>query len=772
MDLVKLVTHEDIYINNKPYIVLFTREGNIRTSTTIDTFKPYFFVKKKEYPKEIKEILKSLRGEDVVKYEVSTPNEVPDHIGLFSKTWEDDIKYRTRYLVDKIDKIEPVKLRVQYTDIETSIAKGYITSIQIFDNYLNKVVCFVWRKDFKPGKMERKYTFPDGYSFSATIYKLNSERSLLDQYIKFVQSTQPDILTGWYFIDFDMPEIIGRINAYQGLSSGMLSPLGRCYVSERGYGDKVKCKGRVVIDMLQAYRDLQQAEMPDESLEAISQKVLKVGKVEHDENLDDLWLEDIERFVEYGCKDAVLVYRIDKECHVLDHYDTMRRFTGSGWENMYSNTQLWDIYMLRKVKGRCVLPSKRTQHIPRIPGAEVFMPSRGIHEWICLLDLKSLYPSIIITFNMSPETILEAPGPNCNVLKNGIIFNRQPLGLLPEMLLELFDLRAIYQKEMNKHQFGTSEYTVYNNLQYAIKQHMNALYGAMLFKSFRLSNEAIGRSITFCGREIILWIRTEVQKLGFKVLYGDTDSVFYHSKGKSIEEIVEEFTKVVDHLNKELPKKIAELGGNPDYCKITIQPEKIYRYLLMALKKDKSEEAAKKTYAGRVVWAGGKKVDKVDIKGFALKKSNSSPLTQNLGDKVFSCIFGYEPLKNLTKYFKEAKSKLKNKNPDYKYIGMPQGFGNIELNRPHPRGAKYANEYLGEHFKVGDKPKLVYLAVTPPGYPSTDVVCYRRSLPAGFVVNWQLMFEKSVIMKFENIFEAADLIFEKYAYGQTGLDQF
>ncbi len=789
--MVGLCTLEQVTVGKKPYIILFSRQGLTRTKTVIDNFQPYFYIPETEYPylthKPI-EKYPALLGESTSKFYVQTPEDVKELRRQFSKTWEGDVRYHLRYLIDEVPKIDKVNLRSHYTDIETN-EKEEIVSIAVFDSYLNKVVCFAWREDLKPEKLETAYTFPSGYQFKASIYLYSNKIEMLQNYVKFVRSTEPDVLTGWYFIDFDMKEIIRELNSTQGLSSSWLSPIGKCYVSRKDFGhdkEDVVCKGRVVWDMLIAYKTLQPTGLPDSSLEAISQKELGEGKKPLEHHVFWYWHNDFNTMIEYCCKDAVLVHRIDKKCHVLDYYDTMRRWTGCGWDNLFSDTQMWDIYLLRKVHGKQVLPTKVSKIIPKIKGAEVFETTKGIHKWICLLDLKSLYPSIIITFNLSPETLfnknehINTPVNNCYNLSNGISFKKQPMGLLPSVLLEMKQERAKYQAEMAKYPFGTVEYNVYFNLQTAIKVFMNALYGSMLYKNFRISSREIGESVTYCGREIIKWIRKRLEELGFKILAGDTDSVFYFSQKDNLPEIIKELENVVAILNADLPKKIEELGNAQDNCQIKIEAKKIYEHLLLAKKKSKKTEGgAKKRYAGRVRFAEGKEVDQLDVMGFEVRRSNNSRLTVELQKKVFRCLLGFESRENLKVYIQEARKILSNPNPDYEYVGIPQGIGtdleSYKTSNPWIKGVLFANEFLGLKFGIGDKPKLIYVSGLPKEYPKTETLCFRNNLDItgkGFILDTNKMFEKTVVMKLESLFDAADINLEEILFGQKSLNQF
>jgi len=783
----KLVTIEQATIGSKTYIFLFTRDGPTRQKIVIDNFRPYFYILEEEYSpdfhpnkKENLEKFKTLTGETVIKFHVQTPGDVPHFRKMFSKTWEADVPFCTRYLIDKVPKLDPVNLRVQYTDIEWDQETDQIISIAVYDNYLNKCVAFVWRKDLKPKVEQKNYVFPKtGYRFNASIHYYSSRESMLQDYIKFIRQTDPDVLTGWYFTKYDMPGIINSINTVKGLSAAWLSPIGKAYVEEeRFYGQDVVVKGRVVWDTLKAYENLQPTGLPDASLEAIAQKELGEGKYPLDKPISWLWRNDIEALVEYNCKDSVLVYRIDNKCKILDYYDSLRRWVGCEWNHLFSATQMWDTYILRKVHDKVVLPTKKRVEIERIKGAEVFTPQKGVHEWVVVLDLKSLYPSNIVTFNMSPETLVRGkPEPNRKVynLPNGVSFYAEPVGLFPSILMELDEERNKYKVLEKQYPFGTSEYYVYFHLQEGIKKHKNALYGASVHENFRLATRDIGKTTTFVGRKVVNRVRQRLINRVFKVLYGDTDSVFYFSKKNNLSDIIEEMESVVEDINSDLKNLVEELGGDRENCHIRIEPKKIYRHLLITQVKS-GKRGAKKRYAGRVVWAEGKEVDELDIMGFEFRRSNTSQLTRDLQKKIFRVLFKYEPREKLKAYIKEAKEKLAS--ADYEYFGIPQSitkpFGKYKTDNPWVRGAKWSNEYLGLKFTVGDKPKILYVRDVPKDYPKTDVMAFRRNsdVPPGTVVDVEKMFEKAVIMKLEQILDAANLSVEEIVYGQTSLDQF
>ncbi len=678
MNKIPLVTIEYSEINKQPHIVLFVRENRIRKKIVAKNFIPYFYVPINEHPlfadiNQNLETFKTLDGETCAKYYTKTPSEVIEARKMFSKTWEADVRFTSRFLIDEVPQIEKTELRIQYTDIETDIQTNQIISIATYDNYLNKVVCFAWKEGIRSETTQETFTFPSGYQFKASVRLYNSKESMLGDYVKFIQETDPDILTGWYFLDFDMPRIVEAIDSVKGLSSAHLSPMGTCYVNKNDdkqhYEPNVTCKGRVLWDMLEAYKKLQPTGLPSKSLEAISQKELGEGKKPLEHSISWLWKNNLKTLVEYNAKDSILVYRIDEKNKIIDYYDSLRRQVGCEWSNIYSSNQKWDIKILRKMHGKVALPTKKRIEITRIKGAEVFLPAtKGIKDWVVLLDLKGLYPSIIVSLNLSPETFVKSgEKPLCRVynLKNGLSFKSQPIGIIPSCLLELAEEREKYKKEMKKYPFGTDEYDVYDHLQTGVKVMRNSLYGDTLYGNFRLASREVGESTTFIGRTIIIWTKQKLEQMGFKVIYGDTDSIFYLAKKQNFAEIIEEMHDVVKELNEGFKGLIEESGGDKDKSQIVIEPKKIYRQFLIAQRKGNSGELAKKRYAGRLCFA------KLKRNKVWLSREKNIPIADvKVGDKLIAYDF-----KNKKFEETEVKEIFERKCNDYLRIEIEKNKG-------------------------------------------------------------------------------------------------
>jgi DNA polymerase I len=781
----KLVTIDEFEREGKAFLSVVTRDETGRHVNTISTneFKPYFYA-----PTEAvalwtgSEYLPTIDGKYAVKMEFDSYNAVKPASQQYERSFEADVHYTTRYLIDMVPKIEQTKLRIHYTDIEKDVISDRLISIAVYDNYLEKCIVFVWREDLKEDQYDKEYSFASGYKFNATVHTYGSERALLRDYIAFIQQTDPDILTGWFFVSFDSKEIINEIKKV-GLDPSDLSPIGRAYMIGENvtkHKGNIAIKGRVLWDTLEAYSGLQQSRLPSKSLEAIAQKELGEGKAKH-RNFKEIW-KDIDELVEYNCKDSMLVYRIDQKKKLLEYYDTLRRFVGCDWSALHHETLLWDVYILRKVHGQLVLPTKRAINIESAEGATVVKPpKKGIYQNILLTDFMRLYPSAIITFNMSPETLVRGkPNPETDyILPNGFAFRKEPIGLLPSVLLELLDLRKEYKKQMRATAVGSDEYNTLDNMQYAVKVLMNALYGAMGYFNFRLATPEIVASTTLIGRLALKRKMEIIEQLAHEVMYGDTDSVFIKSNKTELSDMIEELTNMVRRINIGVTEYFEEeLGAR--HCSIETEAKAIYKNLIISAKKS-GEGSAKKRYAGLRYWVDGQTLDidsdeALEIKGYEQKRSDTSELSRDLQKNLFKILLKSADKDQVKDLIQTVVEGIKKGRYSLDYIGISKGIKDLDdyaTDNPHRRGSIYANKYLDGHFGMGDKPKIIYVSSCGK-YPKTDVVAFNtpEDVPKDFNIDTETVIAKTVIIKVEHILDSAGFSMQEILTNTKSLEMF
>ena len=203
----KLITLEEFEKEGFAKIATFFYDDSGKKQVQIiDDFKPYFYIQS-QTPTE----LKAIDGSFVKRLEFNTYNVVKTERSKYNKTYEGDVNFCNRYLIDCIPKIEKCQLRIQYTDIEVDIKSNRIMAISAYDSKLSKCICFGWRSDISEKSYNKVYEFPSGYKFNATIHLYNSYKKMLSQYIQFIKDTDPDALTGWFFVGYDAKTLINSI---------------------------------------------------------------------------------------------------------------------------------------------------------------------------------------------------------------------------------------------------------------------------------------------------------------------------------------------------------------------------------------------------------------------------------------------------------------------------------------------------------------------------------------------------------------------------------
>ncbi|MFQ6118733.1 MAG: DNA polymerase domain-containing protein, partial [Methanosarcinales archaeon] len=651
--------------------------------------------------------------------------------------------FPVRFLIDRVDEIPKQKYRIQFLDIEVKVGehvpdpsttRNPIILISVWDTFFEKYISFVWREDFKRKKEAKK---------KRTVHYFSNESDMLRTFFEFVRQTDPDIITGWNVDRFDMAYIINRADML-GLVFKKLSPLGR--VSIR-HGRDIIIGGRVVFDLLRAYRILNFNERRSYALDNVAKDELGIGKLREEGednrkvwmNITKNWRENVDQLIHYNLRDIKLCRELDEKKKIIDFFDERRRVAFCNFGQTFYNSMVIDSFMLKFCKGKYILPSKPEKRKRRFKGAMVLKPKKGLMKNVACFDVKSLYPSIIVSLNLSPEVIDEKGEIRVEDLRL-----KKGKGLIPSMFEKLFKLREKYKKLMSESDRDSVEYRTYDTKQYAVKVLANSIYGMMGYERFRLFEPRIAKAVTFVGRQIIKWMKDVAEKNGCEVVYGDTDSVFIMREDVK----VGYYKKLKEIFNKSFSEFAKQFGVEKHIFKVEF--EKLFRVILFG--------KAMKRYAGHIVVEHGKSVDRLLIRGFETRRSDSSEFAENLQRTVFKMILQEGKSKEeVIKYIRSESKKMKNGKYNLEYIGLPKGInkplGKYKANTPWVRGCLYANKYLKMNFGKGSKPKLVWLKSTG-SYPDTDVICYDYDfqIPKEFEIDWEKMEMENVVMKLSRIF--------------------
>ena len=773
-----------------PVIHIFGRDLQ-RKAVRIDVrgFRPYFYVPadqaaaipaSAEVTPEPGTSYQSIRGEPLRRLFTLNPGDVREQRERFTH-FEADIPFATRFMIDNgltggvlapaaetdYRNLAPAEVdapaRTCITDIECEDERGFpdpqrdkIICITCFDTYDSDYTTFLLFESAPaagtPEEIARKEA--DGGLANGcfrkgthTICTYANETEMLRGFAAYIAARDPDVLSGWNFVEFDMPYIAARMERL-GLRSDTLARI-------PGMTERNALRGRALFDLLTAYKKMHSTLKESYRLDAVAMDEVGEQKVRYTGTISDLWKKQPALLVEYNFKDVELCVAIDRKDNIIGFYREIARYVGCPLDKTLNSSSVIDIYVLRKAFGKYVLPSKGFANAEEFEGATVFEPSKGVRENVVVLDLKSLYPMAMMTINASPETKLP-PGNSDPAgelhAPNGVRFRKQPDGLTRSIIAELLKERDQKKALRNTFPFGSRQYVMYDMQQNVLKVIMNTYYGVSGYTRFRLFDREIGAAVTSVGRAIIEHTRREIEKLGYTVIYGDTDSCMVQlASGLDREKTIETASAIEKQLNASYQTFAkTELGAETHF--FSIKFEKIYARFFQA--------GRKKRYAGSLVWKEGKDVHETDIVGFEIRRSDTPQITKQVQKKVMEMILegqGYEGVKaylaGVIRNYRAGRYSLDE-------VGIPGGIGksldDYDNDDAQVRGAKYANQHLHAEFGKGSKPKRVYIKTVTGKYPKTDVLCfeYGDQVPPEFVVDWEVMLDKTIRQPISRIIEA------------------
>ena len=499
-------------------------------------------------------------------------------------------KYTTDLVVEasKFENIDPFKpeLRILSFDLENSIKTEEILTI-----------CCAISSDA-------------GTQYESLV---GEEKSMIADFLALIGKYDPDVITGYNIDGYDIPFILKRAAHHRIQELGM----GRDGSELRDVGKFWRAKGRIIADAWwNAKRELRPKQ---ETLNAVSKLVL--GEQKDDVNpaqIDQEWAADKDKVVRYCVKDAELALRILRKIAVLEKNMDLATVSKLPLDDVLNGrtSTLIDSVLIREAdRNNIAVPlTGGFGKDEQIEGGYVHTIDPGLYDWVGVLDFKSMYPSLIIAKNICFTTLsrdgkIKSPEEGVSYLDK-----ETRLGLLPRVLERLMKQRDETKAKM-KAAKNPDEKRYYNGLQEAIKVLMNAVYGVFASSFYRFTNPKIGASITAFARENTKSIISQLEAEGVRVIYGDTDSVFFQSPGNTLDEALE--------LGKSIAKKFSKEGA-------TLEFEKIINPLF--------SHGAKKRYVGNVVWPEVSMI----VRGYETRRTDAFNIQSDSLTKVFERILDHD----------------------------------------------------------------------------------------------------------------------------------
>jgi DNA polymerase-2 len=534
-----------------------------------------------------------------------------------------------------------VKLIIASIDIETNEFDQSINALSLVVK--NSSFNTIFSKVFLVYKQNEKLPEENYIEYH------HSELLLLKSFVKHIEDTDPDVITGWNILDFDFPHLIKRFEFHRlPFAIGRSTDSAKFFPGEGRRSASAIVSGRQVIDALRIARASPE-KYEDYSLETVSQAVLGKGKLNTSvgknkiAELTKMYHEDPIMFAKYCLKDSELVLDVLEKTGLWRLTLERAQLTGvsldKAWTSVVTFERIYGMELAKRMIAPIPLESYAARKVSGAAGGTILEPMPGLFPNVAVFDFRSLYPSIMRTFNIDPIanaisyvcTHGHTPNAytNCIIAPNGAQFSREP-GILPSLIAEYFSAR----KEAIKKNDTVAAY-VYKIL-------MNSFYGVLGTSSCRYAKTELAGAITSFAKKWLLFSRDWFEQNGYKVLYGDTDSLFVKtnfSDDISFSDFEHNCKDLAAKLNQALSEKIKDEYQLESFLELRF--EKPYkRFMIPPLRSIKNSSHLKgraKGYAGFILHEDAFLC--VEVKGMEAIRSDSTLLAKRIQVELLELVF-------------------------------------------------------------------------------------------------------------------------------------
>ena len=778
-----------------------------------EEYSPTLFVKSNKKTK-----YKTLDGESV---EPVKPGTVRDCREFYKKyDGVDGFKifgnnrYIFQYLSDKYPqdevKFDISQINLVTMDIEVKAEQGFpdpescseeMLTISLQD-YATKKITTWGRKPYVPTQD------------NVTYYHFSDEIEMLNSFLYHWSKNPPDVITGWNVRLYDIPYLCGRISRIMGdKKCKLLSPWGlvsqdEIYISGRRY-NVYDIAGMTTLDYLELYKKFTYKAQESYRLDYIANIELGQKKLDHSEfdTFKEFYTGNWKKFVDYNIIDVELVDRLEDKMKLIELALTMAYDAKVNYQDVMYQVRMWDtiIYNYLKKRNIVIPPKDSSDKNDKYAGAYVKEPKPGKYDWVVSFDLNSLYPHLIMQYNISPETLLETKHPSVTVDKilgeeitfemykdnavcaNGAQYRKDVKGFLPELMEKMYAERVVFKKRMleAKQEYEKTptkklekEIARCNNIQMAKKISLNSAYGAIGNQYFRYYKLANAEAITLSGQVSIRWIENKMNDYLNKllktedidyVIASDTDSIYIN------------FGPLVDKFfNSKIDNKAKIVSLLDQVCKDKLEPfiDKSYQELAnyvnaydqkMFMKReniaDRGIWTAKKRYILNVWDSEGVRYEEPKLKMMgieAVKSSTPAPCRKMIKDALNIMMSGTE--EDVIKFIDDSRVQFKKLPPED--IAFPRTVSNVNKHKStssiyakgtpiHARGALLYNHHIKDKkldnkyslINNGEKIKFCYLK--KPNWIHENVISFISDFPTELdldkSIDYELQFEKAFL---------------------------
>jgi DNA polymerase elongation subunit (family B) len=735
-----------------------------------------------------------------------------------------------QYISDKysgeIDTFDINKIKLYTLDIETTAEHGGIN----VDACLEEIL-LITIQNYTDKKTYTWGSRPFALSVENNIYyECANEIELLEKFLTFWEQNYPDVLTGWNITFFDCPYLVNRITKVLGENNAERLSIWK-YIKEKVVEvnnrkeTTYELVGIAILDLLELYKKYSFKKPENHRLDTIAFNELKDRKLEQEfDTFRDRYTKDWDNFVRYNIHDCVLVDRLEQKLQLINMAIDLAYQSKSNYDDVFYQVRMWDNIIYNYLKNKnIVIPLKTSKNkFDKFAGAYVKEPIPGKYGWTVSMDLSSLYPHIMISSNISPETLVPDVFPNISVNKlldkkvdtsiysdysicpNGAMFRRDKLGFFPSILSDMFTKRKFYKDKMiqaeQEYEKTKNKKLLYDIANYQVKQLslkvcLNSGYGASGNQYFRFYELRNAEAVTLTGQLAIRWIENKLNAFFNKllktvnvdyVICEDTDSCFlnvqplvdkiFENKDPTKEQIVNLLDKIFSTTIKDyIDNSYQELSDYLHFYvnKLHMKREKIADQFLIT---------GKKHYIINIWDNEGVRYSepKISITGLEAIKSSTPAYCRQKFKEAFVVLMNLGE-DEMIDFIEKTRAEFKTLSPEE--VSTPRGVSNLTKYKSNStlyskgtplavRGSILYNHHIKRNnledkytlINNGDKIKYCYLKLPNP--IMENVISYIQKFPTELklekYVDYDLQFEKTFIQPLQAILDIIDWKIEKY----------
>jgi DNA polymerase elongation subunit (family B) len=731
----------------------FSRFALVRVTDQSYFYRDIDFVKIKDkntYKADSKYI-EDDKGE-FLSYDGKKLRKVPREYQTFEKTYEEHLRSKNLFYFEQYPNVAHTKLLHHMTfDIETNLSLDTINtpepivSIVGYSNVYDKYFVWVLKK--------RANQYYDKEEFEKDkIFEFDDEVKMLNHFYQVLVKLQVDLIGGWNTDFFDMPYLLHRSKK---IGADFTIFLPEIYETLGKDGEKsYYCHEIILWDYERYAKWIIVDNKPIAwSLDAVSKHLFNEKKIEHD-GVDVLWdKDDLTDLIRYNIKDVYLTEKIAQKQKILEFPILYQKIAPQTYEDVYFNSRFLETLIHERFK-QFKFPSKKksrtkqtTKPNPSFEGALVLPTIPGLFENVSVYDFSALYPSIMISLNISKDTIVEDLkdyDPALDVKIDNVLFTTTKKGVVPQLSQLLLNERNKLKKRKMQFDGESQEFKIVNDMEMCFKATCNALYGVLGYRGFILYDQRAASSVTYVARETLKFVKQQAEKFGYQILTGDTDSIFIKIQANSFEETIKKSKDLQDVFNKGIPEFLEQFTKNKTLLSSHIMQtvfEKSFSKLLLS--------SAKKKQVGFLKYFKGKilKEEELYIKGFeAIKDDTPTYFKKVLKELYKNILNNYGNVEKLREFINGVKIDLR-KQDIVDLVIRKKMSKRLEEYKDNPQHVK-AVKNSGVVLKRGETVNILHVK------DQREVIHYDPELKLDFEINFQKYFHDFLVKKIELIDES------------------